>query len=207
MLAVLIGVLVIPIYVGPRSPDTLLLGALLMGACGMGVFGIVRPISPNGFRPPLVLWAWVCLPRRRSSRIGYAGIYRCAQDRGIRLPGAMAGCILFPVYWLLARSGWARKRGVDASRHRRQADPSHLIPASDRWIRVQIAGRSGIRKMRLRIRTLKSPFIRAKAAADILAAALHWKARTHNRRGVRRKSRKGPRRAHRLVGNRNCEAL
>jgi len=78
MLAVLIGVFVIPIYVGPRSPDTLLLGALLMGACGMGVFGIVRPISPNGFRPPLVVWAWVCLPRRRSSRIGYAGIYRCA---------------------------------------------------------------------------------------------------------------------------------
>ena len=40
-LAGLIGVLVIPIYVGPHSPIALLLGALLMGACGMGIFGVV----------------------------------------------------------------------------------------------------------------------------------------------------------------------
>jgi SHS family lactate transporter-like MFS transporter len=43
-LAALIGVLVIPIYVGPHSPITLLLGALLMGACGMESMVLCRPI-------------------------------------------------------------------------------------------------------------------------------------------------------------------
>src|SRR5215471_7254506 len=116
----------------------------------------------------------------------------------------MAGCILVSGVLVAVTIWLGPETWVDASRPRREADPSHLTPPSDRWIGVQIAGRSGIRKMRLRIRTLKSPFIRVKAAADILAAALHWKARTYNRRGVRRRSRKGAHRAYRPVGNWNC---
>jgi hypothetical protein len=51
-LAALIGVLVIPIFVGPHSPSRLLLGALLMGASGMGVYGIVPSYLTEPFPTP-----------------------------------------------------------------------------------------------------------------------------------------------------------
>jgi len=94
-LAALIGVLVIPIYVGPHSPITLLLGALLMGACGMAVFGIVPsylterfPTAARSVGPGFAYHAGAALGSVTPAFIG------ALQDRGIRLPVAMAGCIL-----------------------------------------------------------------------------------------------------------------
>ena len=94
-LAALIGVLVIPIYVGPHSPITLLLGALMMGACGMAVFGIVPsylterfPTAARSVGPGFAYHAGAALGSITPAFIG------ALQDRGIRLAGAMAGCIL-----------------------------------------------------------------------------------------------------------------
>jgi SHS family lactate transporter-like MFS transporter len=93
-IAALIGVLVIPIYVGPHSPLTLLLGALLMGACGMAVFGIVPsylserfPTAARSVGPGFAYHAGAALGSVTPAFIG------ALQDRGIRLAGAMAGCI------------------------------------------------------------------------------------------------------------------
>jgi len=94
-LAALIGVLMIPIYVGPHSPITLLLGALLMGACGMAVFGIVPsylterfPTAARSVGPGFAYHAGAALGSVTPAFIG------ALQDRGITLPVAMAGCIL-----------------------------------------------------------------------------------------------------------------
>ena len=94
-LAALIGVLVIPIYVGPHSPITLLLGALMMGACGMAVFGIVPsylterfPTAARSVGPGFAYHAGAALGSITPAFIG------ALQDRGIRLAGAMASCIL-----------------------------------------------------------------------------------------------------------------
>jgi MFS transporter, SHS family, lactate transporter len=94
-LAALIGVLVIPIYVGPHSPITLLLGALMMGACGMAVFGIVPsylterfPTAVRSVGPGFAYHAGAALGSVTPAFIG------ALQDRGIRLPVAMAGCML-----------------------------------------------------------------------------------------------------------------
>jgi SHS family lactate transporter-like MFS transporter len=94
-LAALIGVLVIPIFVGPHSPMTLLLGALLMGACGMGVYGIVPsylterfPTATRSVGPGFAYHAGAALGSVTPAFVG------ALQDRGVRLPGAMAGCIL-----------------------------------------------------------------------------------------------------------------
>ena len=93
-LAALIGVLAIPIFVGPHSPMTLLLGAVLMGACGMGVYGIVPsylterfPTAARSVGPGFVYHAGAALGSVTPAFIG------ALQDRGVRLPGAMAGCI------------------------------------------------------------------------------------------------------------------
>jgi SHS family lactate transporter-like MFS transporter len=94
-LAALIGVLVIPIFVGPHSPMGLLLGALLMGACGTGVFGIVPsylterfPAAVRSVGPGFAYHAGAALGSVTPAFIGML------QDRGVRLPSAMAGCIL-----------------------------------------------------------------------------------------------------------------
>ena len=94
-LAALIGVLVIPIFVGPHSPLTLLLGALLMGASGMGVYGIVPsylterfPTATRSVGPGFAYHAGAALGSVTPAFVG------ALQDRGVRLPGAMAGCIL-----------------------------------------------------------------------------------------------------------------
>ena len=94
-LAAIIGVLVIPIYVGPRSPITLLAGALLMGACGMAVFGVVPsylterfPTAARSVGPGFAYHAGAALGSVTPTLIG------ALQDRGMRLPSAMAGCIL-----------------------------------------------------------------------------------------------------------------
>jgi len=93
-LAALIGVLVIPIFVGPHSPMALLIGALLMGACGMGVYGIVPsylterfPTAARGVGPGFAYHAGAALGSLTPAFIG------ALQDRGVALPGAMAGCI------------------------------------------------------------------------------------------------------------------
>jgi MFS transporter, SHS family, lactate transporter len=94
-LAALIGVLVIPIYVGPHSPAALLLGALLMGACGMAVFGVVPsylterfPTAARSVGPGFAYHAGAALGSVTPAFIG------TLQDRGVSLPAAMAGCIL-----------------------------------------------------------------------------------------------------------------
>ena len=94
-MAALIGVLVIPIFVGLHSPLVLSLGALLMGACGMGVYGIVPsylterfPTAARSVGPGFVYHVGAALGSIAPVLIG------ALQDRGVSLPGAMAGCIL-----------------------------------------------------------------------------------------------------------------
>jgi SHS family lactate transporter-like MFS transporter len=94
-LAALIGVLVIPIFVGPHSQMVLLLGALLMGASGLGVYGIVPsylterfPTAARSVGPGFAYHAGASLGAVMPAFIG------ALQDRGVRLPGAMAACIL-----------------------------------------------------------------------------------------------------------------
>jgi SHS family lactate transporter-like MFS transporter len=94
-LAALIGVLVIPIFVGPHSPTALSLGALLMGASGMGLYGIVPsylterfPTAVRSVGPGFAYHAGAALGSVTPAFIG------ALQDRGVRLPGAMAGCML-----------------------------------------------------------------------------------------------------------------
>jgi SHS family lactate transporter-like MFS transporter len=94
-MAALIGVLVIPIFVGPHSPLALSLGALLMGACGMGVYGIVPsylterfPTAARSVGPGFVYHVGAALGSIMPALIG------ALQDRGVKLPAAMAGCIL-----------------------------------------------------------------------------------------------------------------
>ncbi len=94
-LAALMGVLAIPIFVGPHSPVALLLGALLMGACGVAVFGIVPsylterfPTAARSVGPGFVYHAGAALGSLTPAFVG------ALQDRGVRLPTAMAGCIL-----------------------------------------------------------------------------------------------------------------
>jgi SHS family lactate transporter-like MFS transporter len=93
--AALSGVLTIPIFVGPHSPVVLSLGALLMGACGMGVYGIVPsylterfPTAARSVGPGFAYHAGAALGSLTPAFIG------ALQDRGVRLAGAMAGCIL-----------------------------------------------------------------------------------------------------------------
>jgi SHS family lactate transporter-like MFS transporter len=93
--AALTGALAIPIFVGPHSPVTLLFGALLMGACGMGVYGIVPsylterfPTAARSVGPGFVYHAGAALGSIAPVLIG------ALQDRGVALPAAMAGCIL-----------------------------------------------------------------------------------------------------------------
>jgi SHS family lactate transporter-like MFS transporter len=94
-MAALIGVLAVPIYVGPHAPIALLLGALLMGACGMGVFGIVPsylterfPTAARSVGPGFAYHAGGAIGSVTPAFIG------ALQDRGVKLPDAMAGCIL-----------------------------------------------------------------------------------------------------------------
>jgi MFS transporter, SHS family, lactate transporter len=93
--AAVIGVLAIPIFVGPHSPLALSLGALLMGACGMGVYGIVPsylterfPTAARSVGPGFVYHAGTALGSVAPALIG------ALQDRGVKLPAAMAACIL-----------------------------------------------------------------------------------------------------------------
>jgi SHS family lactate transporter-like MFS transporter len=72
----------------------LLLGALLMGACGMGVYGIVPsylterfPTAARSVGPGFAYHAGAALGSVTPAFVG------ALQDRGVALPGAMAGCI------------------------------------------------------------------------------------------------------------------
>ncbi len=94
-MAALTGVLAIPIFIGPHSPLALALGALLMGACGMGVYGIVPsylterfPTAARAVGPGFVYHVGAALGSITPVLIG------ALQDRGVKLPAAMAGCIL-----------------------------------------------------------------------------------------------------------------
>jgi len=92
----LIGVLVIPIFVGLHSPVVLLFGAVLMGACGMAVFGIAPsylterfPTAVRSVGPGFAYHAGAFIGSVTPAFVG------ALQDRGVTLPGAMAGCIAF----------------------------------------------------------------------------------------------------------------
>ena len=94
-MASLIGVLVIPIFAGPHSSLMLALGALLMGACGMGVYGIVPsylterfPTAARSVGPGFVYHVGAALGSIAPVLIG------ALQDRGVKLPAAMGACIL-----------------------------------------------------------------------------------------------------------------
>jgi hypothetical protein len=94
-MAALIGVLMIPIFVGSQAPLALALGALLMGACGIGVYGIAPsylterfPTAARAVGPGCVYHVGAALGSIMPVLIG------ALQDRGVKLPAAMAGCIL-----------------------------------------------------------------------------------------------------------------
>jgi SHS family lactate transporter-like MFS transporter len=94
-MAALIGVLMIPIFVGSHAHFALALGALLMGACGIGVYGIAPsylterfPTAARAVGPGCVYHVGAALGSIMPVLIG------ALQDRGVKLPAAMAGCIL-----------------------------------------------------------------------------------------------------------------
>jgi SHS family lactate transporter-like MFS transporter len=94
-IAALIGALVIPIFVLSHSPLALLVGSFLMGACGMSVFGIVPsylterfPTAARSVGPGFAYHAGAAIGSVTPTLIGVF------QDRGVKLPNAMAAGIL-----------------------------------------------------------------------------------------------------------------
>lgn len=94
-MAAVIGMLAIPIFTGPHSSLMLSFGALLMGACGMGVYGIAPsylserfPTAARSVGPGFVYHAGAALGSIAPVLIG------ALQDRGVKLPAAMGACIL-----------------------------------------------------------------------------------------------------------------
>lgn len=94
-MAAVIGMLAIPIFTGPHSSLMLSFGALLMGACGMGVYGIAPsylserfPAAARSVGPGFVYHAGAALGSIAPVLIG------ALQDRGVKLPAAMGACIL-----------------------------------------------------------------------------------------------------------------
>jgi SHS family lactate transporter-like MFS transporter len=91
----LASVLFIPIYLEVRSPFVLLGGALLMGVCGLGTWGIVPsylterfPTAARAVGPGFAYHAGAVVGSLTPVFIGFL------QDRGIRLQSAMAACTL-----------------------------------------------------------------------------------------------------------------
>lgn len=106
-LAALIGVLAIPMFVGDRTPSVWLLGALLMGVGGGGVWGIVPsylterfPTAARGVGPGFAYHMGAAVGSLTPALIG------ALQDRGNALGNAMGACIavslllLAGVIWL-----------------------------------------------------------------------------------------------------------
>jgi hypothetical protein len=93
-IAALIGVLLIPTLVLSHSPAVLFLGSFLMGACGMSFFGIVPSYQTERFPTatrsvgPGFAYAGAAIGSVTPTFIGVL------QDRGVKLPNAMAGGIL-----------------------------------------------------------------------------------------------------------------
>lgn len=92
--AALLGVLLVPLFVGAPSDMALLLGALLMGICGTGVWGIVPsylserfPTAVRGIGPGFAYHVGAAVGSVTPMFIG--GL----QDRGLALPQAMGSCI------------------------------------------------------------------------------------------------------------------
>ena len=125
----LLGVCAIPLFVRPHSPLLLFLGALLMGACGIAVFGIVPsylterfPTAVRSVGPGFAYHAGAALGSVTPAFIG------ALQDRGVKLPDAMAGCILVSGL-LVAGMIWLgpETRG-GASRHWPKSGPMPTQP-------------------------------------------------------------------------------
>jgi MFS family permease len=92
-LAALGGVAAIPLYIS-RSETHLLVGALLMGVCGIGAWGMAPsylterfPTRARGVGPGFSYHAGAAIGSITPTLIGYL------QDRGIGLSSAMAMCI------------------------------------------------------------------------------------------------------------------
>jgi SHS family lactate transporter-like MFS transporter len=93
--AVLIGVLAIPLFVLSHSSSVLSVGAFLTGACGVGVFGVVPSYLTERF-PTAVRSVGPGFSYHAGAAIGSVMplLIGALQDRGVKLPEAMAGCIL-----------------------------------------------------------------------------------------------------------------
>jgi MFS transporter, SHS family, lactate transporter len=94
-ISALLGVSLIPIFVGPPTPARLLVGALLMGACGIGAWGMAPsylaerfPTAVRAVGPGFAYHAGAAVGSLTPVLIG------TLQDRGVKLPTAMAACIL-----------------------------------------------------------------------------------------------------------------
>jgi MFS transporter, SHS family, lactate transporter len=94
-LSALLGVLAIPLFLWSRAPLEMLVGALLMGACGIGAWGVAPsylterfPTSARAVGPGFAYHAGAAIGSLTPVFIGML------QDRGVKLPAAMAACIL-----------------------------------------------------------------------------------------------------------------
>jgi MFS transporter, SHS family, lactate transporter len=91
----LLGVSAIPLFLLSRVPLELLFGALLMGACGIGAWGMAPsylterfPTAARAVGPGFAYHAGAAIGSLTPVFIGML------QDRGAKLPVAMAACIL-----------------------------------------------------------------------------------------------------------------
>jgi SHS family lactate transporter-like MFS transporter len=93
-LSALIGILVIPIFVASHSPQTLLLGGVMTGSFGIGIFGVAPvylserfPTAARGVGPGFAYHAGAAVGSLTPTFIG--GL----QDRGVPLSSAMGACM------------------------------------------------------------------------------------------------------------------
>ena len=93
-LAALAGVVAIPLFVGMHAPQSLLLGAVLMGASGLGIWGIVPSYLTERF-PTSVRGVGAGFAYHSGAAVGSLtpAVIGTLQDRGMVLPNAMAACI------------------------------------------------------------------------------------------------------------------
>jgi SHS family lactate transporter-like MFS transporter len=93
-LAALAGVLAVPIFVGEHGPSTLLLGALIVGSCGIGAWGMVPsylterfPTAARAVGAGFAYHAGAAMGSFTPAFIGWL------QDQHLNLPMAMSVCM------------------------------------------------------------------------------------------------------------------
>jgi MFS transporter, SHS family, lactate transporter len=93
-LATLIGLLVIPLFVGAHTRQSLLFGAVLMGASGMGLWGMIPSYLTERF-PTAARAVGPGFAYHFGAAVGSLSpiLVGTLQDRSMRLPSAMAWCM------------------------------------------------------------------------------------------------------------------